>query len=166
MRMLYWPLRSQVRTSKRLPGNAARSFSAVAASTRSSFKRAERSIPEKALTRLPAAKALVRLSRQLTITLNHTRELRVTSSVIIWEGSGRKFWLNGAEASRRPAVRTDSHYSFLAPALDSLEDSCFSIFSASVTRKVRMKAIPMYSKSCTLLNFPQRAAMPHCSERQ
>jgi|ERR1700730_6573796 len=59
MRMLYWPLRSPTSASKRFPGNAARSRSDVAASTRSSFRRADRSNPENALTRFPAAKSLV-----------------------------------------------------------------------------------------------------------
>src|SRR5438445_13326654 len=54
MRMLYWPLRSPASAAKRLPGNAARSLSDVATSTRSSFSRADRSNPENALTRLPA----------------------------------------------------------------------------------------------------------------
>jgi hypothetical protein len=54
MRMLYWPLRSPTSAAKRLPGNAARSLSDVATSTRSSFSRADRSNPENALTSLPA----------------------------------------------------------------------------------------------------------------
>jgi hypothetical protein len=55
----------------------------VAASTRSSFRRAGRSNPENAFTRLPAAKSLVRLPRKLTITyhLENITQLRVTSSV-------------------------------------------------------------------------------------
>lgn len=39
MRILYWPLRSPLSASKRLPGNAARFFSEVAASKRSSLRR-------------------------------------------------------------------------------------------------------------------------------
>src|ERR1700747_1940566 len=61
MRMLYWPLRSPTSASKRLPGNAARSLSDVAASIRSGFRRADRSKPENALTRFPAANSLVLL---------------------------------------------------------------------------------------------------------
>src|ERR1700685_4775073 len=57
------PRRSPFKTSKRLPGNTARSRTATAASRRSSFKRAGRSMPENAFTRLPSAKYRVRLSR-------------------------------------------------------------------------------------------------------
>src|SRR5207249_7674491 len=55
---LYWPLRSPTSASKRFPGNAERSLSDVAASIRSSFRRAGRSNPENALTRFPAANSL------------------------------------------------------------------------------------------------------------
>ena len=81
MRMLYWPLRSPTNASNRFPGNAARSLSDAAASIRSSFKRADRSNPENALTRFPTAKSLLLLSRKLTITTEEYLELRVTSSV-------------------------------------------------------------------------------------
>jgi len=43
--------------SNRLPGNAARSLSDVAASIRSSFRLAGRSNPENVLTRFPEAKS-------------------------------------------------------------------------------------------------------------
>src|SRR5438477_10220321 len=46
---------------KRLPGKAARSPSDVAASIRSSLRRAGRSKPENAFTRFPPAKSLVRI---------------------------------------------------------------------------------------------------------
>src|SRR5580658_590049 len=81
MPMLYWPLRSPTSASKRFPGNAERSLSDVAASRRSSFKRADRSNPENALTRFPAANSLVLLSRLPRITARKYQEVRVTSSV-------------------------------------------------------------------------------------
>src|SRR2546428_11821403 len=78
IRILSWPFRSPLSASKRLRGKAARSFSEVAASRRSSFIRADRSIPENALTRWPAANSLDRLSRWLTIIPESSRryELR------------------------------------------------------------------------------------------
>ena len=82
MRMLYCPLRSPTNASKRLPGKTAKSFSAVAASNRSSFNLAARSIPEKAFTRFPAAKSRVRLSRYPTIIYQSILSLGVTSSVM------------------------------------------------------------------------------------
>jgi len=67
MRILYWPLRVPFNASKRFPGSAERSLIAVAASSRSSFRRAGRSMPVKALTRPPAANVSVFLSLKLTI---------------------------------------------------------------------------------------------------
>jgi hypothetical protein len=49
---------------KTVAGQGGKALSAVADSRWSSFRRPWRSIPENALTRFPAAKPLVRLSRQ------------------------------------------------------------------------------------------------------
>src|SRR5260221_14712870 len=85
--MLHCPLRSPASASKRLPGNAARSTTAVAASSRSSLSRAGRSMPENAFTRLPAAKSPVRLSRYPTIIPgDYDIHLRVTSCIILRTG--------------------------------------------------------------------------------
>jgi hypothetical protein len=47
--MLYWALRFPFKASNRLPGRLERSESFVTASSRSNFKRAERSIPDVAI---------------------------------------------------------------------------------------------------------------------
>src|SRR5277367_599691 len=89
MRMLYWPLRSPSSDSKRFPGRAARSRREVAASRRSSFRRAERSMAAKGLTRFPSAKSLVRLSRKLTITVRAYQKVRITYSITFLAGRVR-----------------------------------------------------------------------------
>jgi hypothetical protein len=108
MRMLYWPLRSPTSASKRFPGNAARSRSGVAASIRSSFRHADRSNPENALTRFPAANSLVLLSRKLTITTQKYQAVRVTSSVTYQRNMQLISWIKRAIHDSGTAIKLPS----------------------------------------------------------
>src|SRR5271165_3064053 len=74
--MLYWPFRSPLSASKRWPGSTARSLRVTAASSRSSFMRAARSIPENCRTRLPAAKSRVCLFRKPAIMTEYSGFMR------------------------------------------------------------------------------------------